>query len=99
MPELSAQPRNWNDFDASNGKLTSWRDINHIDAVLGGLKGDVPPALAFPCWDRLQELRRTMHATWKGCNDAIDMLLATMIARENVLLIGPPGGAKSEIIT
>lgn len=54
--------------------------------------------------ERMRELRQDLRNAYAGLEDddlghLTDWVLATLIARENVLLLGPPGVAKSEIAT
>jgi|CXWL01.1.fsa_nt_gi MoxR-like ATPase len=90
----------WSELNAGDeSRQEEWRSIRAIDALLGGITDSVPDSLALPCWERLRAVRNELVASWRGCDETIDWLLSTFLARENALLIGPPGGAKSEMVT
>lgn len=61
----------------------------------------IPVAWTRLCAQRLQEMRTELHRSWVGLELAgdhlIDWVLAALIARENVLLLGEPGVAKTQI--
>ena len=48
--------------------------------------------------DRLQSLRRELKGLFVERDEFVDGALAALLAREHVLLIGPPGSAKSTIV-
>jgi MoxR-like ATPase len=76
-----------------------WNSPDMSADILGREQEFVPIEYAKRCARRLQDLRRKMKESWIGLGDTIDLLLATVIARENPLLLGPPGVAKTEIAT
>ncbi|TCO52885.1 AAA family ATPase [Actinocrispum wychmicini] len=47
----------------------------------------------------LQTVRRDLDARFVGRAQAVALLVLAVVAREHVLLIGPPGTAKTELIT
>jgi MoxR-like ATPase len=62
----------------------------------------VPLAWVKDCATKFRRLRQEMRNSWVGYTDAlggplVDWLLAACLARENALLLGPPGSAKSQI--
>jgi MoxR domain in the MoxR-vWA-beta-propeller ternary systems len=93
--------------NASPSVREEWAGRDVTDRLLG--RGERPDqsALAWNtikyCANRLLSMRNELRASWVGldANDGLgastDWMIATMIARENVLLIGPPGVAKSEM--
>lgn len=83
-----------------------WSRSSVTPFILGegalGFPEIIPLEWARACAVRLQRLRKELHRGWIGLEDApaghlLDWLLAGLIARENVLLLGPPGVAKTEI--
>jgi MoxR-like ATPase len=46
----------------------------------------------------LQQLRSTLTSTFPEREPVIDGALAAVLAREHVLLLGPPGTAKSALV-
>lgn len=47
---------------------------------------------------RLQQVARTLEATFLGKSEAVRLMLVAAIAGEHMVLIGPPGTAKSALI-
>jgi hypothetical protein len=88
-----------------------WSQLDVTASLLGGVPGEIPAEWAHTCAARLRTLRDRLREDWVGLTHAArdpgddpragltDWLLAGMIARENVLLIGGPGTAKTEIAT
>jgi MoxR-like ATPase len=62
-----------------------------------GQRKPIPIEWARTCAWKLRNLRDELRSSYVGLNDVIDWLLATLVARENALLLGPPGVAKSEL--
>jgi MoxR-like ATPase len=77
----------------------SWCSAEASAEILGGVHDKVPPEWRDTCRQRLTDLRRELHSSYVGLDETIDMLLAAVVARENALLLGPPGTAKSELPT
>lgn len=80
-------------------------DWSHPDTarrILGDEPDRVPPAWAQTCLKRVIALRDELRGSWVGLrNDVsgelVDWVLAALLARENLLLVGPPGTAKTEL--
>jgi MoxR-like ATPase len=97
-------------FDTATGPWAvgpedpTWATPETARHILGELKEgrgtDIPPEWAKVCARRLQKLRTELRDAYAGDNikAVIDWLLAGLIARENVLLLGAPGVAKSELV-
>lgn len=88
----------WNPDD-----LNAWSDPDNTDDILSG-RGRVTRRVARACWRRVRQLRNELRDRWvlpvhPDWGHITDWVLATLIARENVLLLGAPGVAKSEIAT
>lgn len=47
---------------------------------------------------RLKSVARTLKDTFVGRDEAVDLLILATICHENLLLIGPPGTAKTDLI-
>jgi MoxR-like ATPase len=78
-----------------------WGEADVAPHILGqttvGAHVEVPLDWAKLCAYRLQALRQDLQRSYVGLDDIIDWLLASVVARENALLLGPPGVAKSEL--
>lgn len=48
---------------------------------------------------RLQAARRTLQDMFVGRDEAVDLLMLASVAQEHLLFIGPPGTAKTELVT
>src|SRR5687767_2638266 len=88
----------WNPDD-----IASWSKPEITDDILNG-RGRISHRVARACWRRVRQLRDKLREAWvlpnhEDWGHITDWVLATLIARENVLLLGPPGVAKSEIAT
>lgn len=76
-----------------------------IHEILSPRRELVPACqLLTSCIMRLRNFAESMRVLWVGLENEdtghiVDWIIASLIARENVLLIGPPGCAKSEIAT
>ncbi len=78
----------------------TWETIEASQVILGettGFPKDLPIEWVRECARRVRRMRDELHDRWVGLGDLSHWLLAAVIARENVLLIGPPGVAKTEI--
>jgi MoxR-like ATPase len=89
-------------YDPEN--LDTWRSIDVSNQILGRQKGAIEQDYIKSCASRLARLVQILREAFIGLNIpsigyVTDWLLATLIARENALMIGPPGVAKSEIAT
>lgn len=77
-----------------------WASVEASDQLLGGVSDEsVPTAWRKNLLIKLSAIRKELRGSYAGLDVEIDMLLASVIARENVLLLGPPGIAKSELPT
>ena len=76
-----------------------WCSVAASDELLGGVTDPVPSNWRPLCLERLTAMRDELRESYIGLSDSIDVLLASLMARENVLLLGPPGTAKSELPT
>jgi len=79
-----------------------WRSVRVSQKILGQGQGPIPLAWAQRCAARLRSVRDRMRQAWVGLDDTplgpmTDWVMACAIARENCLLLGRPGVAKSEI--
>lgn len=78
-----------------------WQSLGTSRLILGedpvGRDKPIPIEWARICAERLRNLRVELRNSYVGLDDIIDWLLATLVARENPLLLGPPGVAKSEL--
>jgi hypothetical protein len=74
-----------------------WASVAASDELLSGGDKQIPDKWRTTCLDRLKTLREQLQSDYVGLDEVTDSLLATLIARENALLIGPPGTAKSEL--
>jgi MoxR-like ATPase len=78
---------------------SGWDSPEVTRKVLGEVPEPIPLAWAQSCAFRLHRLRDELRSSWVGLGPLTDWLLAALTARENALLLGPPGLAKSEIAT
>lgn len=78
-----------------------WQSPAVTSYILGEKEsaGEIPVTWVKTCANRLKNLRTTLQGYYVGLDHVIDWLLAALIARENALLLGPPGVAKSELAT
>lgn len=94
---------------ASTPRAEGWSSGEPALTVAAQIMGEtaladpaIPLDWAKECVGRLHRLRDELRKAWVGLVDEtgeplLDWLLAACAARENVLLLGPPGGAKSQI--
>lgn len=96
-----SRPKSWQEAFARGQAY--WESPENSDNILGALPGPVPAEVAGVCSTRMRNLRNDLRDSFKGLYSKkddewlVDWLVAALIARENVLLIGPPGTAKTEI--
>ena len=81
---------------------SDWRTVRVSQKILGQVQGPIPLEWARACARRLRRVRDRMRGTWVGLDGTAlgpltDWVVACSIARENCLLLGRPGVAKSEI--
>ncbi len=81
-----------------------WTGTNISEQILGDAPGDIPAQWATSCAFRLRRMRDELRRAFigmkvEGLGWITDWIVASLIARENVLLLGPPGVAKSEMAT
>ena len=79
-----------------------WANPDVARRILGEEPDRVPPAWAESCLTRVIALRDELRGSWVGlkndvAGELVDWVLAALLARENLLLVGPPGTAKTEI--
>jgi hypothetical protein len=101
MTRSSHLGASWGDIHPDSRE---WDDPGTTEKILGGVPGSVQTSWGRICATRLRNLRDELRQSWDGLclprqGHLTDWLLATLLARENALLIGPPGCAKSEIAT
>ena len=84
----------------------NWGDSSVTRKILGGNGGKgmpIPVEWVRHCYQRIGEMRNHLRKLWIGLDLGdgrgylTDWALACLIARENLLLLGPPGVAKTEI--
>jgi MoxR-like ATPase len=107
--KLSNQPKNYESLDPSlvGNEIEDWNSKKISNEILGEKKGIIPKNWTQECARRLYKMKGELRARWfglelkwEGCEEIdhlIDWILAAIIARENALLLGVPGVAKSEI--
>lgn len=78
---------------------TSAANTDHLLAQTEAGRRPMPDDWWRKSHDRLRLLRENLRVAFHGMDETIDWLLATLIARENGLLLGPPGVAKSQLAT
>jgi len=88
----------WN-YDLNSPK---WRSAQVSQKILGSCQDEIPINLVRQCAFRLRKMRDELRKRWVGFDLGAqgyltDWILSALIARENILLIGSPGVAKSEI--
>jgi MoxR-like ATPase len=92
-------------FSADPADLHHWSSADVSDHLLGRRENHdfaIPLQWLKACGRRLWEVREVLRRAWVGLDDQAngpltDWVLAAAIARENALLLGLPGVAKSEI--
>lgn|GEM_PF-3520911 len=97
-------------FSAHPKDLDKWKEPAVTEEILGREAAGQPDAAtmleyAKICAGRMRNLRRVLRAEWIGMSPhemhelghLLDWLLAGLIARENVLLLGWPGVAKTQV--
>jgi MoxR-like ATPase len=84
----------------------NWNTLEITDKILGvdkeGAGHPIPIEWARTCATRVKNMRNEMRRAYVGMEgedlgSLIDWIIAALIARENVLLLGPPGVAKTEM--
>jgi MoxR-like ATPase len=68
-------------------------DLDPVELEFRRLAADVGPVR-----ERLDRLRRSLHSFAGGRRALVDLLLAGAIAREPVLLVGPPGNGQAVLV-
>lgn len=76
-----------------------WCTAETTRELLGGTAECIPSEWVQECAIRFSRLRTALGLNYIGLDKVIDLLLACLIARENALLLGPPGVAKTELAT
>jgi MoxR-like ATPase len=94
----------WNVRESHRDSLETWNSLETRVRLLGRDTDRIPDGLARHCAQRLYTLRRELERSWYGLDSEetgplVHWVLAALLARENLLLIGPPGTAKTEIAT
>lgn len=79
-----------------------WRSAEVSQKILGNCQDKIPIQLIRDSALRVRNMRDELRKRWVGFDlgeqgHLTDWILAALIARENILLIGAPGVAKSEI--
>src|SRR5689334_18223854 len=87
-----------------NPNEESFRNSDRTKEILGTRAGGIPRAAALVCLRRLRAVRDTLRQAWTipphpDWGHLVDWVLAGLVAREHVLLLGGPGVAKNEIAT
>jgi MoxR-like ATPase len=86
--------------DPSDSHWTApWNTDHLLGRTEAGRSQSLPEAWWRESLDRLLRLRRSLDESFVGLSDITAWLLAVIIARENGLLLGAPGVAKSQITT
>jgi MoxR-like ATPase len=99
MPWTIDPAKRSEDSTFDKNKDTDWCSAKASKEILGGVTDPVPDRWHGLCLERLIQMRNQLRDDYFGMNDVIDIVLSCVIARENVLLLGPPGNAKSELAT
>lgn len=76
-----------------------WSDHQTTRMLLGNVNKPIPTEWVQTSAARLRNMRENLSESYTGLDDVIDWLLASIVAREAVLLLGTPGVAKSELST
>src|SRR5437764_464218 len=79
-----------------------WESPRTTACILGKSPGPVPAGWRAVCAARLLEMRGALRDSWKGLHieqlgHLTDWVLACILARENLLLIGGPGSGKTQL--
>ena len=109
MSSTASDP--WQGYHPSD--RDGWADPAVTPLILGGASGPISEDWGQRCGQRVRHLRDELRGGWVGLAHVdsdpkadpkadpnaglTDWLLAGLVARENVLLVGPPGTAKTEI--
>jgi MoxR-like ATPase len=78
---------------------SKWTSSEMSEQIMGGVQEQIPIEWVRTCAFRVHKMRNELRNNFVGSKDYINWLIATLIARENILLLGPPGIAKSQIAT
>jgi hypothetical protein len=92
----------WKAFQCSDQNLAQWSNQKFTAQILGEERDAVPIDCVQNCAARLYTARDILRKSYAGMTDGergahADWFFAAAMARENLLLLGPPGVAKSEM--